>query len=97
MGALNPVELTDVAATQARLGPIAEATGGSVSWIGESDVPSLRRVAAGRSTAGRGWIGLRENGDYVVAGVSLLPALPAGLALALVMGTLILAWRREGE
>lgn len=97
VGALNPVELTDVAATQARLGPIAEATGGSVSWIGESDVPSLRRVAAGRSTAGRGWIGLRENGDYVVAGVSLLPALPAGLALALVMGTLILAWRREGE
>lgn len=97
VGSLNPVELTDIAATDAHLGPIAVATGGSVSWLSDTEVPSLRRVSAGRSTAGRGWIGLRENGDYVVAGVSLLPALPAGLALVLVMGTLILAWRREGD
>lgn len=97
VGALNPLELTDVAATEAKLGPVAEATGGSVTWIGASPIPSVRRVAAGRSTAGRGWIGLRENGDYVVTGVSLLPALPAGLALALIMGTLMLAWRREGQ
>lgn len=97
VGALNPLELGDVAATDTSLAPLAEATGGSVTWIGEADVPSLRRVAAGRSAAGRGWIGLRENGDYVVAGVSLMPALPAGLALALVFGTLLLAWRREGR
>lgn len=97
VGALNPLELGDVAATDASLAPVAESTGGSVTWIGEADVPSLRQVAAGRSAAGRGWIGLRENGDYVVAGVSLIPALPAGLALALVFGTLLLAWHREGR
>lgn len=97
VGALNPIELSDIATTESRLGPIAEATGGSVTWVSDTSVPSLRRVSPGRTAAGRGWIGLRENGDYVVAGVSLLPALPAGLALVLVLGTLILAWRREGD
>ena len=76
---------------------MAEASGGSVTWISETGTPSLRRIGPDRTAAGRGWIGLRENGDYVVAGVTLLPALPAGLALALVLGTLILAWRREGD
>ena len=97
VGALNPVELADVATTDAVLSPIAQASAGSITWIAETNVPSLRRVAAGRTAAGRGWIGLRENGDYVVAGVTLMPALPAALALLLVMGTLVLAWRREGE
>ncbi len=97
VGALNPVELSDVATTATQLAPLAEAAAGSVTWLADTAVPSLRRVAAGRTSAGRGWIGLRENGDYVVAGVSLIPALPAALALVLVMGTLILAWRREGD
>lgn len=97
VGALNPVEFADVAATDAHLGPLAMVSGGSVTWISEAGTPSLRRVSPGRTAAGRGWIGLRENGDYVVAGVSLLPALPAGLALVLVLGTLVLAWRREGD
>ncbi|MDF1790822.1 MAG: hypothetical protein P1U88_02880 [Thalassobaculaceae bacterium] len=97
VGALNPVELTDVATTDARLGPIADATGGSVTWLSDTAVPSMRRVAPGRTATGRGWIGLRENGDYVVAGVSLLPALPAALALTLMLGMLVLAWRREGD
>jgi len=97
VGALNPVELSDVATTDAHLAPLAQATGGSVTWIADDRIPSLRRVAPGRTSAGRGWIGLRENGDYVVAGVSLLPAMPAALGLVLVIGTLIMAWRREGD
>ena len=97
VGALNPIELADVATTDSLLGPIAEERGGSVTWLADESVPSVRRVAPERTSAGRGWIGLRENGDYVVAGVSLLPALPAGVALLLVLGTLVMAWRREGD
>jgi hypothetical protein len=48
-------------------------------------------------TAGRDWIGLRENADYVVAGFTETPLLPAIAALLLAIGTLIAAWRREGR
>ena len=45
--------------------------------------------------AGRGWLGLRANGDYIVTGVHETPLLPGLLALLLALGTLIAAWRRE--
>ena len=41
--------------------------------------------------------GFRANGDYVVTGVKETPLLPGVLALALALGALILAWRREGR
>ncbi len=97
VGALNPVELSDVAATEDRLRPLAEATGAGMQWIGEDGVPALRRVSGDRASAGRGWFGLRANGDYVVTGVLTVPALPAALALLLLLGGLVMAWRREGD
>jgi len=60
-------------------------------------MPEVRRVAAGRMTAGGNWIGFRENADYVVAGFSETPLLPGIAALLLAIGTLIAAWRREGR
>ncbi|RKJ98011.1 hypothetical protein, partial [Teichococcus wenyumeiae] len=63
-------------------------------------VPELRRVAAGRDMAGgtgSGWLGLRRNQDHVVTGVSALPLLPPWLALPLVLGVAVVAWRREGR
>ncbi|MEQ9331888.1 hypothetical protein [Thalassobaculum sp.] len=97
VGALNPVELSDVAATEDRLRPLSQATGGGLQWIGEDGVPALRRVSADRAAAGRGWFGLRANGDYVVTGVLTIPALPAALALLLLLGGLLMTWRREGD
>ena len=95
-GPLNPVEFADVRATPDKLAPLAAASGGGVFWIADG-VPELRRVGAGRMTAGRDWIGLRENGDYIVAGFAEMPLLPALAALLLAIGTLIAAWRREGR
>lgn len=97
VGALNPVELSDVAATEERLAPIVKATGGGMQWLSEDGVPAVRRVAADRAAAGRGWFGLRANGDYVVTGVLTIPALPAALALLALIGSLMVAWRREGD
>jgi hypothetical protein len=96
----NPLEIADLRADETRLRPLAEATGGALRWLGAElspAVPELRRVSAGRDTAGPGWIGLRRNADHTVTGITALPLLPPWLALPLVLGLAILAWRREGR
>ena len=57
----------------------------------------MRKVARGRATSGRDWIGLVGNERYLVTGASQLPLLPALLALLLLLGTLGFAWYREGR
>jgi hypothetical protein len=54
-------------------------------------------VAAGRDAAGAGWIGLRQREDHTVTGIAALPLLPPWLALLLLLGTAVLAWRREAR
>ncbi len=101
-GTLNPLEFADVRSTGDKLDPVIKAQGGSVNWLAPEPgssvrLPDIRRVGAERSVAGRGWIGLRANQDYVVKGVTEIPLLPPLLALILAAGTLLLAWRREGR
>jgi hypothetical protein len=95
----NPPEIADLRADEQKLRPLAQATGGALRWLGSDAppaVPELRRVAAGRDTQGPGWIGLRRNADHTVTGITAMPLLPPWLALPLVLGLAILAWRREG-
>src|SRR6185312_1358323 len=96
-GALNPIELADVRTTDEKLKPALQATGGGAYWVGPGTIPDARRVAPDRSTAGRGWMGFRANGDYIVTGVKEVPLLPGFLALLLALGMFIAAWRREGR
>ncbi|HLJ63816.1 MAG TPA: hypothetical protein VKT70_06910, partial [Stellaceae bacterium] len=96
-GALNPVEFADVRTSDEKLKPAVEASGGGFFWIGDGALPDLRRVGPDRAAAGRSWLGLRANGDYVVTGIAETPLLPALLALFLVLGSFIAAWRREGR
>lgn len=96
-GTLNPLEFADVRSTPEKLDPVIKAQGGSVNWLVDGKLPEIRRVSSERTVAGRGWIGLRANGDYIVRGVTEIPLLPALATLALAIGTLILAWRREGR
>jgi len=96
-GPLNPIEFADVRTTPDILAPLAAATGGGVFWAGDGTIPEVRRVSLGRAAAGRGWMGIRENGDYVVTGFRDTPLLPAIAALLLTVGLLIAAWRREGR
>jgi hypothetical protein len=98
--AANPLEIADLRADPERLRPLLAGTGGAARFLGEGAapaVPEIRRVAPGRDVAGTGWIGLRRNGDHTVTGISALPLLPPWLALTLVLGAAILAWRREGR
>jgi hypothetical protein len=96
-GPLNPKEVADMRATDAILKPVANATGGSVHWLADGGIPRIRRVGLGRAAAGDSWISLRENGAYRVTSVQQTPLLPGWLALLLVLGTLLIAWRREGR
>ena len=73
------------------------ATEGSAHWLRRDGVPDLRLVAAGDVSGGDGWIGLRRNDAHVTTGIALTPLLPGWAALPLLLGVLLIAWRREGR
>jgi hypothetical protein len=56
---------------------------------------ALRRVGDTDNAAGSGWLGLRRRGAHLVTGVSSVHLLPAWLALPLLLGFIVAAWRRE--
>ncbi len=81
-GAIAPVELDDLRATDEIAAALAEASGGGVSWLADG-VPDVRPVKADRVAAGQGWMGLRRNeflrgdrrlGGAAVAGTSIAGA-----------------------
>lgn len=100
VGAVNPREFADARATPEKLLPAALATNGSVRWLNDG-FPELRRMEKGRSSAremaGRDWIGLMRQLDYVVTGLTLTPLAPGLAVLALILAGLMLMWRREGR
>ena len=101
-GAANPPELADLRATANRLTPLARASGGGVHWLATSNsgaapvIPELRRTEPGRVASGSAWIGLAARHDHIVTGIAGLVLLPAWLALPVMLGLLLGAWRREG-
>ncbi|MFC4170144.1 hypothetical protein [Teichococcus aestuarii] len=98
--AANPLEMADLRADAGAALPLARATGGGAHWLGAAEAPALpelRRVALGRDATGGSWIGLRRNQDHLVTGIAALPLLPPWLALPLVLGLALVAWRREGR
>ncbi|MDA8230760.1 MAG: hypothetical protein M0006_05425 [Magnetospirillum sp.] len=97
IGSPNPIELSELAATAARLSPVAQATGGAVHWLVDGGLPEIRRVPAGGVASGRGWIGLLARDDHSVTGLREVPLIPGGVLLVLAIGGLLWTWRREGR
>lgn len=101
VGAVNPREFADPRATPAVLKPLADASHGSVNWLRDG-MPDIRMIekptrSAAREAAGRNWIGLYRQNDYVVTGLTLTPlALPLAV-LAALLGLMLLMWRRESR
>jgi hypothetical protein len=101
-GAANPPELADLRATATLLRKLVRASGGGVHFIGTGtqgappELPELRRTEPDRPAAGSSWIGLERRHDHLVTGIAALTLLPAWIALPLMLGLLVLAWRREG-
>ena len=97
----NPREIADLRATAAVLSPVARVSGGSVRFIGavpsDLHLPDLRRTEPGREAFGSTWIGLPRRNDHIVTGLRAIPLLPPWAALPLLLGLVIIAWRREGS
>ncbi|MGF1560679.1 MAG: hypothetical protein ACFB3T_00710 [Geminicoccaceae bacterium] len=93
---MGELEMSDLLASPARLAAAVEASEGATRWL-EQGTPSVRLLSGGRSMAGRGWIGVRDNEQYRVIGTQQGPLLPPPLALVLLLATLAFAWYREGR
>ena len=99
-GAANPLEIADLRATAGLVGHLAHESDGGVHWLGSAagpDIPELRRTEPDRSASGSAWVGLERRHDHLVTGVASLTLLPAWAALPLLLGLMVLAWRREGR
>ncbi len=97
VGNPDPLEFSDVRATDAKLRPLVEASGGGLMWLSDNPDPDIRSVRPGRAAGGSDWIGLRRNEGYTVAGINQLPLLPGilvALAFLMAVGS---AWWREGR
>ncbi len=97
VGPLNPKEAAAVSATPTILEPLARASGGGVTILGERGLPApdIRRVDRNGGARGDGWIGLRRNNAYVVRASASEPFGP-GWAWAIAgLAVLMLGWRRE--
>jgi uncharacterized membrane protein len=97
IGSIDTPELQDVLTTPERLAPVVSATGGAIAWLADTPRLDIRRVDPDAPAGGHGWMGLRRNGRFVVKGITETPLLPTGVLLALLGGTLALAWFREGR
>jgi len=97
VGNPDPLEFSDVRATDAKLKPLVEASGGTIQWLADTPDPDIRSVRPGRAAGGSDWIGLRRNEGYTVAGINQTPLLPGILVALAFLVALGSAWWREGR
>jgi hypothetical protein len=97
VGSPDPLEFSDVRATDAKLKPLVEASGGGLLWLGDEAEPDIRAVRPGRAAGGSDWIGVRRNEGYTVAGINQLPLLPGILVALAFLMAIASAWWREGR
>ncbi len=99
-GSANPPELADLRATGTLLSSAVRQSGGGIHWLDDGTakpaMPRILRTEPGREASGTGWIGLQRRNDHIVTGIAALPLLPPWVALPLILGLALLAWRREG-
>ena len=102
VGPQNPREFREVASTEEKLRPLAEATGGTVRRLspggGEGVVlPRLVEMRESSLYGGADWIGVRHGAATALKGVRSTP-LALGLgALSALLGAAILVWTLEGR
>jgi predicted Rdx family selenoprotein len=96
-GSVNPLEMADLRATDEKLAPLIEASDGRSQPLAAQPAVEVRKVRPDRDRHGDDWLGLVGQGEYVVTGVQTRPLLPELAALALALGALLFAWRREGR
>lgn len=95
-------EMSEVTATDAKLAPILDATGGGAFWTktrpsSAVELPRISMMSGARVLAGSGWMGLKDREAFVTRGVTLTPLFTGLVALAALLFLITLAWWREGR
>ncbi len=104
----DPIEMSEVTATDKKLQPIIDATGGGAFWTSASaaaarqnpssvDVPRVSMLSGAKVLAGSGWLGLKDREAYVTRGVKLTPMFTGFTALSALLLLIAMAWWREGR
>jgi hypothetical protein len=104
----DPIEMSEVTATEKKLEPLVDATGGGVFWTATSaaaaresptsvHVPRISMLSNAKVLAGAGWMGLKDREAYVTRGVKLTPMFTGFTALSALLLLIGLAWWREGR
>ncbi len=96
VGISIPREYAQVVANSAALSPAIAATKGGVARIEDGPI-DLRQISAGRTAAGRGWLGITPRGAYLTQGIRVAPLLPPWAWLALAAMLSLAAWLWEGR
>jgi hypothetical protein len=100
--------MSEVTATDQKMKPIADATGGGVFWTKSAgllssasatdvDVPRISMMSAAKVMAGSGWLGLKDRQAFLTRGVKLTPMFTGLAALSALLALIALAWWREGR
>lgn len=97
VGNPDPLEFSDVRATDAKLKPLVEASAGTLMWLSDQTEPDIRSVRPGRAAGGSDWLGLRRNEGYTVSGINQTPLLPGILVALAFLMAIAAAWWREGR
>ncbi len=101
-------EMSEVTATEDKLKPLVEQTGGGVFWTRSGgvlanlsgsgvEVPRISMLANARVLAGSSWMGLKDREAFVTRGVKLTPMFTGIMALAALLFVLTVTWWREGR
>ena len=101
-------EMSEVTATEDKMKPLVEATGGGTFWTRPTGVlastradavelPRISMMSNAKVLAGTGWMGLKDRDAFVTKGVRLTPMFTGLLALAALLALMALAWWREGR
>lgn len=98
IGEVNAKELQQVQTTDALLSPLVQTSGGGILWLEDRNEPTVRLLSKGRKHfGGQGWVGLRQNNEYIVEGFKERSLLPPLLALLLILSLSSFMWWREGH
>jgi hypothetical protein len=100
VGPANPREFREVTSTEEDLRAVVEQTGGGVRRLeqaGRFSVPRIVDIRGGTRFAGSDFMGLKPAEAYVVKGAGLTPLALGLIGLALLLGSAILTWLREGR
>lgn len=99
-GPVNPVEYSQLLATDTRVSPLLAMTDGRAVFAGAdqtAQAPQLRRITPGQRTGGEDWLGLVQRQVRETTAQTRTPVLPTWLALTLALLAFGGVWLREGR